>query len=437
MGNTSATLLIQKKGRLNATARSISAALGAVGCAEGEATLYRRENDRFYILCGAEPYPGPGGDTLYALADACAQNLGTCALSVEEYDSDVAILRLTDGQTASAIAFGPVEAELLEELEREPYREALWKPLFPTKRGWAAFEQLQSQQARLPETLEGDDFDAFFAEGAIHTIAEALKFDAEAARGFAEESDAEAVWRWPEQAKAGKRDLWMPEDAPPALVEISRDSCNPLNLSFISTGGRCRGLEVLILPRGFSAEDYTIPEVLFQRVEEKGFRRIFSIAQTRTVQTEQGLGWSVLFPDVDIPTGLRECDLKKHFRKIMDTVANLVLMFPVHSRRQPLPHLQFPEKSGVTVRLPNGECREMRCDSLGRGYVRVGDTWRFLPYIEVRVWPLKNGERQEGFQTPIALFTTEQGESVALQNYRAQCELLKAEAQIHENVTQA
>lgn len=437
MGNTSATLLIQKKGRLNATARGISAALGAVGCAEGEATLYRRENDRFYILCGAEPYPGPGGDALYALADACAQNLGTCALSVEEYDSDVAILRLTDGQTASAIAFGLAEAELLEELEREPYREALWKPLFPTKRGWAAFEQLRSQQARLPETLEGDDFDAFFAEGAIHTIAEALKFDAEAARGFAEESDAEAVWRWPEQAKAGKRDLWMPEDAPPALVEISRDSCNPLNLSFISTDGRCRGLEVLILPRGFSAEDYTIPEVLFQRVEEKGFRRIFSIAQTRTVQTEQGLGWSVLFPDVDIPTGLRECDLEKHFRKIMDTVANLVLMFPVHSRRQPLPHLQFPEKSGITVRLPNGECREMRRDSLGRGYVRVGDTWRFLPYIEVRVWPLKNGERQEGFQTPIALFTTEQGESVALQNYRAQCELLKAEAQICENVTQA
>lgn len=437
MGNTSATLLIQKKGRLNATARGISAALGAVGCAEGEATLYRRENDRFYILCGAKPYPGPGGDALYALADACAQNLGTCALSVEEYDSDVAILRLTDGQAASAIAFGLVEAELLEELEKEPYQEALWKPLFPTKRGWAAFEQLRSQQARLPETLEGDDFDAFFAEEAIHTIAEALKFDAEAARGFAEESDAEAVWRWPEQAKAGKRDLWMPEDAPPALVEISRDSCNPLNLSFISTGGRCRGLEVLILPRGFSAEDYTIPEVLFQRVEEKGFRRIFSIAQTRTVQTEQGLGWSVLFPDVDIPTGLRECDLKKHFRKIMDTVANLVLMFPVHSRRQPLPHLQFPEKSGVTVRLPNGECREMRCDSLGRGYVRVGDTWRFLPYIEVRVWPLKNGERQEGFQTPIALFTTEQGESVALQQYRAQCELLKAEAQICENVTQA
>ena len=29
MGNTSATLLIQKKGRLNATARGISAALGA------------------------------------------------------------------------------------------------------------------------------------------------------------------------------------------------------------------------------------------------------------------------------------------------------------------------------------------------------------------------------------------------------------------------
>lgn len=437
MGNTSATLLIQRKGRLNATARGISAALGAVGCAGEEATLYRRESDRFYILCGAEPYPGPGGDTLYALADACAQNLGTCALSVEEYDSDVAILRLTDGQAASAIAFGLVESELLEELEREPYQEALWKPLFPTKRGWAAFEQLRSQQARLPETPESDDFDAFFAEEAIRTIAEALKFDAEAARGFAEESDAEAVWRWPEEAKAGKRDLWMPEDAPPALVEISRDSCNPLSLSFISTGGRCRGLEVLILPRGFSADDYTIPEVLFQRVEEKGFRRIFSIAQTRTVQTEQGLGWSVLFPDVDIPTGLRECDLKKHFRKIMDTVANLVLMFPVHSRRQPLPHLQFPEKSGITVRLPNGECREMRCDSLGRGYVRVGDTWRFLPYIEVRVWPLKNGERQEGFQTPIALFTTEQGESVALQNYRAQCELLKAEAQIHENVTQA
>ena len=435
MGNTSATLLIQKKGRLNATARGISAALGAVGCAGEEATLYRRESDRFYILCGAEPYPGPGGDALYALADACAQNLGTCALSVEEYDSDVAILRLTDGQTASAIAFGPVESELLEELEREPYREALWKPLFPTKRGWAALEQLRSQQARLPETPESGDFDAFFAEEAIRTIAEALKFDAEAARGFAEESDAEAVWRWPEQAKAGKRDLWMPEDAPPALVEISRDSCNPLNLSFISTGGRCRGLEVLILPRGFSAEDYTIPEVLFQRVEEKGFRRIFSIAQTRTVQTEQGLGWSVLFPDVDIPTGLRECDLKKHFRKIMDTVANLVLMFPVYPLRQPLPYLQIPP--GDIVRLPNGECREMRRDSLGRGYVRVGDTWRFLPYIEVRVWPLKNGERQEGFQTPIALFTTEQGESVALQNYRAQCELLKAEAQIHENVTQA
>ena len=437
MGNTSATLLIQKKGRLNATARGISAALEAVGCAEGEATLYRRENDRFYILCGAEPYPGPGADALYALADACAQNLGTCALSVEEYDSDVAILRLTDGQTASAIAFGLAEAELLEELEREPYREALWKPLFPTKHGWAAFEQLQRQQARLPETLEGDDFDAFFAEGAIHTIAEALKFDAEAARGFAEESDAEAVWRWPEQAKAGKRDLWMPEDAPPALVEISRDSCNPLNLSFISTGGRCRGLEVLILPRGFSAEDYTIPEVLFQRVEEKGFRRIFSIAQTRTVQTEQGLGWSVLFPDVDIPTGLRECDLKKHFRKIMDTVANLVLMFPVHSRRQPLPHLQFPEKSGITVRLPSGECGEMRRDSRGRDCVRVGDAWRLLPYIEVWVWPLKNGERQEGFQTPIALYTTERGESVALQNYRALCEQLKAEAQSHENVTQA
>ena len=113
MGNTSATLLIQKKGRLNATARGISAALGAVGCAGEEATLYRRESDRFYILCGAEPYPGPGGDALYALADACAQNLGTCALSVEEYDSDVAILRLTDGQTASAIAFGPVESDCL------------------------------------------------------------------------------------------------------------------------------------------------------------------------------------------------------------------------------------------------------------------------------------------------------------------------------------
>ena len=194
---------------------------------------------------------------------------------MEEYDSDVAILRLTDGQTASAIAFGLAEAELLEELEREPYQEALWKPLFPTKRGWAAFEQLRSQQARLPETLESGDFDAFFAEEAIHTIAEALKFDAEAARGFAEESDAEAVWRWPEEAKAGKGDLWMPEDALPALVEISRDCCNPLSLSFISTGGRCRGLEVLILPRGFSADDYTIPEVLFQRVEEKGFRRIF------------------------------------------------------------------------------------------------------------------------------------------------------------------
>ena len=113
MGNTSATLLIQKKGRLNATARGISAALEAVGCAEGEATLYRRENDRFYILCGAEPYPGPGADALYALADACAQNLGACALSVEEYDSDVAILRLTDGQTASAVVFGLAEAEML------------------------------------------------------------------------------------------------------------------------------------------------------------------------------------------------------------------------------------------------------------------------------------------------------------------------------------
>ena len=437
MGNTSATLLIQKKGRLNATARGISAALEAVGCAEGEATLYRRENDRFYILCGAEPYPGPGADALYALADACAQNLGTCALSVEEYDSDVAILRLTDGQTASAIAFGLVESELLEELEREPYQEALWKPLFPTKRGWAAFERLRSQQARLPEALESGAFDAFFAEEAIRTIAEALKFDAETARGFAEESDAEAVWRWSEEAKAGKRDLWMPEDAPPAFVETSRSCCNPLSLSFISTGGRCRGLEALILPRGFSAEEYTIPEVLFQRIEEKGFRRIFSIAQTRTVQTEQGQGWSVLFPDVDIPAGLREFDSIKHFRKIMDTVANLVLMFPLHSLGQPLPHLQFPEKSGIIVRLPSGECGEMRRDSRGRDCVRVGDAWRLLPYIEVWVWPLKNGERQEGFQTPIALYTTERGESVALQNYRALCEQLKAEAQSHENVTQA
>ena len=131
---------------------------------------------------------------------------------MEEYDSDVAILRLTDGQTASAVVFGLAEAEMLEELEREPYQEALWKPLFPTKRGWAAFERLRSQQARLPEALESGDFDAFFAEEAIRTIAEALKFDAETARGFAEESDAEAVWRWPEQAKAGKRDLWMPEE---------------------------------------------------------------------------------------------------------------------------------------------------------------------------------------------------------------------------------
>ena len=79
----------------------------------------------------------------------------------------------------------------------------------------------------------------------------------------------------------------------------------------------------------------------------------------------------------------------------------------------------------------------LRRDSRGRDCVRVGDVWRLLPYIEVWVWPLKNGERQEGFQTPIALYTTERGESVALQNYRALCEQLKAEAQSHENVTQA
>ena len=311
MGNTSATLLIQKKGRLNATARGISAALGAVGCAGEEATLYRRESDRFYILCGAEPYPGPGGDALYALADACAQNLGTCALSVEEYDSDVAILRLTDGQTASAIAFGLVESELLEELEREPYQEALWKPLFPTKRGWAAFEQLRSQQARLPETLEGDDFDAFFAEEAIHTIAETLKFDAEAARGFAEESDAEAVWRWPEQAKAGKRDLWMPEDAPPAFIhdcEVNKDG-EVIDLTFFPCGGKGRGFDVVILPLEgkMSVEDYDFTEAFLQYSDGQGGWQALALANVNHWSMMDGKrGWLTRFPDIEFPAGLQK-----------------------------------------------------------------------------------------------------------------------------------
>ena len=74
----------------------------------------------------------------------------------------------------------------------------------------------------------------------------------------------------------------MPEDAPlAALVEILRDKGNPLNLSSFHRR-QMQGIEALIQTWGFSAEDYTIPEVLFQRVEEKGFRRIFSIAQTRT-----------------------------------------------------------------------------------------------------------------------------------------------------------
>ena len=113
----------------------------------------------------------------------------------------------------------------------------------------------------------------------------------------------------------------------------------------------------------------------------------------------------------------------------MDTVANLVLMFPLYPLDSHCPICRYRK----AVSRASAKWRMQRCarDSRGRDYVRVGDVWRLLPYIEVRVWPLKNGERQEGFQTPIALFTTGGGESVALQNYRALCEQLKAERQSH------
>lgn len=75
MGNTYASLLILKKGRLSAIARGLSAALEAAERAPESLSLYIREGDRFYVL-GGEMEDISLMEDIHTLADACARQLG-------------------------------------------------------------------------------------------------------------------------------------------------------------------------------------------------------------------------------------------------------------------------------------------------------------------------------------------------------------------------
>lgn len=336
MGNTYASLLILKKGRLPSIARGLSAALEAAERAPEALSLYIREGDRFYVL-GGEIEDFALMEDIRTLADACARQLGASVLSVEEYDSDAAIFRVSDGQTASMLAFGLVEPEALRELETEPYQEALWRPLFSTKRGWTAFEKLREEQAHLPETLDSDGFEPFFAEYAIETLAEALKFDADAARGFAEEGDGEPVWRWPEEGKTAKKRIpWMPEDALPALVKSSCGSGELLHISFVSSGGKGRGIEAIILPHGITVDDYRIPEALLRCIENRSGQYACMLADTQIINTNQGRAWHVTFPDVEIPVGLCNAERFPYHQE----VTCFFLFIPVYAMDKPLPYFR-------------------------------------------------------------------------------------------------
>lgn len=363
-------------------------------------------------------------ENIYPLADACARQLGASVLSVEEYDSDMSILRVSDGQTASALAFGLVEPEVLRELEGEPYQEALWRPLFSTKRGWTAFEKLREEQAHLPETLDSDDFDPFFAEYAIETLAEALKFDADAARGFAEESDAEPVWRWPEEGKTAIKSIpWMPEDAPPALVKIEEDAGASPGISFISCGGRGRGLEAIILPRGFALEDYRIPKAFLKRIEGKNHLDVVNVdAEMQSIYTEQGRGWRAVFPNVEIPVGIPETAAERCEKKIGKGIACFWLRLPVLTQDKLLPYRRAYKD---TVRLPGGKSGWFVRDGQGNDCVLIGSVFQRMPYIDLWVRPLEreNSESgQKGVHASLTLYTHSKSGKEDTRYYQELCE---------------
>ena len=238
----------------------------------------------------------------------------------------------------------------------------------------------------MPETLDSDDFDPFFAEYAIETLAEALKFDADAARGFAEEGDAEPVWRWPEEGKTAKKSIpWMPEDAPPALVKSSCGSGELLHISFVSSGGKGRGIEAIILPHGITVDDYRIPEALLRCIENRSEQYTCTLADTKIINTNQGRAWRVTFPDVEIPVGLCDTENFAYHREI----TSFVLSIPVYAMDKPLPSLResdFAPPSGENAHLPP----EKAVDWHRQMYAKMEEAKKKLPYFDIWVMPVEN-----------------------------------------------
>ncbi|NLF27880.1 MAG: hypothetical protein GX592_08275 [Clostridiales bacterium] len=372
MGNTFMSALIPKKGRLSAAVGHLKKAVAEV--AGGEDTgLELRINggDRFYVLNGVLVDPA-GPEPANALLDAYARLSGMPALTICGYDSDVSMLRLSDGQRQSALLFG--SADELEE-GVPPYIEELWRPLFKTQEEWDALENLRDRQMRGVKVSE----DAFFAETAVHQLAKALKFDGTAACGFPEESEAEVVWSSDEeveQPRAGRAGM-VADGEPPRFDEGLNGMTNPCKAGVYSAGGRGRGIEATILARGFDAALCEIPDVGLGAMWDNGRGRYVLLERPRRISAEEGKGWRVRFPDAEILPGSRRPE-----RHVFDS-PGYFLRFPVFGAEF-APKL-FPFE-GLRLELPTGEVGHWA----GAGKIRIDGEIRPLPHFEVWFTPTEN-----------------------------------------------
>jgi len=375
MGNTFMSALIPKKGRLAATIGHLKKVIAEVAGGE-DAALELRANggDRFYALNGNLVDPLEP-ELANALADAYARLSGTPALTVYGFDSDVSMVRLTDGRRQSAVLFGLADA--LEE-ELPPYIEQLWRPLFPTQRAWDVLENLRDRQARGVDASE----DAFFAETAVYELAKALGFDGTAACGFPEESEAEVVWSvgerpMPEEIPEDEEIETVPEGEPPRLEGWKPRQSNPVDINLRSVGGRGRGIEVAIFARHFDAACCEIPDAGLFAARRSGwvYRRFFERAER--ISTQEGGGWRVLFPEAEILPGA--------LHRERNGPPGFTLEFPVLGAGFALALIPSG-REGLLVELPTGETGKL----CGAAEVRIGDARRTLSHLEVRVAPMEN-----------------------------------------------
>jgi hypothetical protein len=361
MGSSFENILIEAaepEALRNGLVRSLKAA-GFVPSGEGEDAdcafrLYGADGCRFSTLVG-ESF----GGNAHELAAKLARALKRRAIVAWCVDSDALMLSLTKGGAFSAVCVGDPGGY---DIEPGPYRAAPWKELVGEAH-WAAFraaveaKYVCADEALLP-----------LAPLVGYRYEDSVRYPGDPGGPLLEcrfRRRVEHPW-------------YLPDDLPPAFDRASHPfRANPIRVSFIGSGGKGKGLQVLVIANGFDPDEYEIDEIrLGWDIQEYRPQQSAAAKPIAYIFDDGSAGWVAEFPDVEIQPGINpkhpdvytQKGMERHFQRHVN-VDFLILGgdFPEPVRTGGRPDFEGgPKEPSVDIYMIPLENRE------GRMSMRVG-----------------------------------------------------------------